>query len=172
MINFLAGKIVEIAKPVIVMIALLINLTPTPIQEVESLMVNIEEAKIELEAIKKIEIHIPEEKIIEEEIISVTKDSIACYCSRWAQENGVDIPDADAWDLYASSTPQVGGGVLFKYGDNIDEHHIAKTLWLLEYGMWVREANKIPCQITERFVSYNDESIIGFVPPKNNEHNL
>ena len=102
----------------------------------------------------------------EPEVVVEEKYNIACYCSGWAQENGVDIPDTDAWDLHASSTPQVGGGVLFKYGESEEEHHVAKILWLLEYGMFVKEANKEPCKITERFVSYNDEFIVGFAPPK------
>jgi len=120
---------------------------------------------------------IREEIVIQQEIeisepleVSTTTeevvDNIACYCSRFAKKNGVDIPNADAKDLKASSTPEIGGGILFEYGNTTEENHIAVIKAFLKEGFFVEEANKEPCKITTRVVKYNDFFIRGFINKK------
>ena len=134
----------------------------------------IEEAKVELEAIENIKINIPEEESKEESgnhIVEEHKmvEDDACFCSRYARNEGVNIPAANAIDLVASTTPELGGGILFSYGTGIDKHHIGVIRVFLKEGFFIEEANHEPCKVTTRIVKYNDPYIIGFIDKKRDD---
>lgn len=92
--------------------------------------------------------------------LPVEPKSSFCSCVEYVRGKGVDIPslgEEGTPDLLKSnSQPIQGGAVLFSYG------HIAYIEALLPKGMWVSEANKKPCEYTERFVPYDDPYIRGF----------
>lgn len=86
--------------------------------------------------------------------------SIFCSCVKYVRERGVNLPKLGSQgtpnQLTPNSPPVQGGAVIFSYG------HIAFVEAIMPNGMWVSEANKKPCQKTERFVRYDDPSIRGF----------
>jgi hypothetical protein len=52
----------------------------------------------------------------------------------------------------------VGTGILFSEV----EGHIAVITSITDTGYWVKEGDYIDCEITERFVEFDDYRIIGF----------
>ncbi len=100
--------------------------------------------------------------IIEPVIVDKEQET-ACSCILSARKHGLRIPyPSDAKDLIPNSSPNIDSGILF-YFPKTDTHHVAVIKKFLREGFWVIEGNKIPCQITERLVSYTDKFIIGFV---------
>ena len=87
-------------------------------------------------------------------------DGSFCSCVVYVRSKGVDIPplgeDGTPDLLDPNVPPTQGGAIIFEYG------HIAYIEALLPKGMWISEANKTPCEYTERFIPYDDPSIRGF----------
>lgn len=59
-----------------------------------------------------------------------------------------------------SNYPRVGGLVVFRYAN---EKHLATVVSVEQEGFWVKEANFSPCVIGNRFVSWQDKALKGFV---------
>ena len=95
-----------------------------------------------------------------EQKVPDVKTGTFCSCVVYVRSQGVDIPtlgeEGTPDSLIPNSPPVQGAAVLFSYG------HIAYIQAILPGGMWVTEANKTPCEKTERFVPYDDPFIRGF----------
>ena len=86
---------------------------------------------------------------------------IACSCIKSVRSFGVPLPyNTNAEDLQGNTTPHINALALFSY-ENLD--HVALIIEINDEGFFVKEGNKIPCEITKRrFVSWDDSSIKGF----------
>lgn len=82
-----------------------------------------------------------------------------CLCVRYVRNRGLNVK-GNAKDLVPNSVPTVGGGVLFKYPKY---SHIALIEKLGKDRMFISESNYRKCQITTRWINYDDKFIIGFV---------
>jgi len=87
------------------------------------------------------------------------KYSPFCSCIHTARLYGQSIPlGTNAWDLTPSTTPQVGGLILFDY----DPAHVGVILEFQEEGFLIVEGNRTACEKEIRVVSYDDRFISGF----------
>lgn len=88
-------------------------------------------------------------------------EEIKCLCVAYARFVGMRIPyPTNADELVPNGTPDIGNGILFRYG-NVS--HLAVILGYTDEGYKVTEANKTPCEVSERVVPWNDPNIVGFV---------
>lgn len=110
-----------------------------------------------VEAINPVSIEVPPNSEIQAE----DKD-IKCLCVAYARDiEGMDLPyPINADQLVPNGTPDEGNGILFDYKG---VRHLAVIKTITAEGWFVREANKLPCKVSERIVAYNDPYIIGFV---------
>lgn len=84
---------------------------------------------------------------------------VYCSCIKTARLFGLNLPQGDAEYLKGNSTPIKGGGVLLSY----DVEHVAVIVSLAKEGFWVKEGNFRKCEYSERFISWDDPHIRGFV---------
>ena len=83
-----------------------------------------------------------------------------CSCIKTARNLGIDIPyDTEADDLKSNTTIFVGALALFKYPNF---SHVAVVTKLEASGFWVHEGNYKLCEMTKRFILYNDPALRGF----------
>ena len=102
---------------------------------------------------------------VKKEIISTT--SIYCYCIKAARNEGVDIPySTDAGDLKPNVTPQVGALALFLFPPNKEYPngvpHVALIDEMNAGGFHVRQGNKISCEYSEEWISWENPYLAGF----------
>ena len=88
--------------------------------------------------------------------------SNACYCVTWLRESeGIPIR-GDAQTIIPNvDRPYVGGVVLLTFNDGTP--HAAKILFRIsEKVIWIRQANKVKCQVTEEALDLSDPRIRGY----------
>lgn len=96
-----------------------------------------------------------------EEVEVIDREPFKCLCVAYARTFMPSIPyPMDADELKANGTPDLGNGILFRYGL---VSHIAVIKGFTDEGWLVTEANRTPCEIEERIVKWNDKSIVGFI---------
>lgn len=87
----------------------------------------------------------------------------SCSCVKTARVLGLAVPaNTNAEDLIPNSTPYVGGGVLI---NSRGIRHLSVIQAITEDGFFIKEGNYEACKIGERFLNFNDNSIIGFYNP-------
>lgn len=87
---------------------------------------------------------------------------IRCSCIRSARSFGADIPsETDAINLEPNTGISLGVVVIFLTDDK-EVRHVAVVTNIEEEGFWVKEGNYVKCEITERYISFDDHRIIGF----------
>lgn len=90
------------------------------------------------------------------------KYNVNCFCVSYLRQFIPELPRQDAKDFVNNDTPAVGRLALFKYNKI---NHIALITSLESKGFWVKEANYIPCEKSERFIRWDDKAISGFHNP-------
>ena len=89
--------------------------------------------------------------------------AVECSCIRTARDLGLDIPyNTNAKDIKPNTHIAIGVGVLFNDGDG----HIAIVISIRENGFWIKEGDYKNCKITERFIEWTDDKLLGFYDPK------
>lgn len=86
--------------------------------------------------------------------------NIKCSCVRAVRSFGANIPyDTDAENIEPNSEIEVGAVAIFK---TVNYSHIAIVTNIKDSTFWVKEANYLKCQITEREINFDDERLVGF----------
>jgi hypothetical protein len=82
---------------------------------------------------------------------------IRCSCVRYARSLGVELPyELQPKDLQPNARIEVGISALFI------ENHIGVVSGIGKKGFWIKESNYVECEITERFINFNDYRLRGF----------
>lgn len=88
-------------------------------------------------------------------------EAVKCLCVAYARLFMPSIPyPMNADELVPNGTGDLGNGILLDYSG---VRHLAVIQGFTDEGWKVTEANKLPCQITERVISWSDENIVGFI---------
>ena len=110
------------------------------------------------------EIQIAEASTTPEVVEESIKKNIYCSCIETARALGVKIPlGLNAIDLKPNDIyPHVGGLILLKYGESIENYHAGKVIKVEELGMWIEEGNYYPCKFGKRFILFTDPALLGY----------
>jgi hypothetical protein len=91
---------------------------------------------------------------------STATTSIYCSCIKTARSLCANIPPGtNAWDIEPNTTPAVGVLALFSYPK---ADHVACVVYIGQHGFSVVEGNYERCEITRRFIEWDDPSLRGF----------
>ena len=95
-------------------------------------------------------------------------DPTYCSCVTYLRSLGVPMPltvDAIYYQSFPRGTPKVGGIIVMKYGDSIDQYHVALITSLNEGSVTVDEANYHHCEKDTRDIGFDDPHILFFWTP-------
>ena len=137
------------------MIALVLSLFTSPELEIPP--------STTVEAIESPYTPISEAIVVEPSIDTLEPDlePFKCLCVAYARAIGMDLPyPINADELEPNGMPDIGNGILFRYGD---VYHLAVIIGFTDEGWLVTESNKESCTISERVVKWDDKFILGFV---------
>ena len=92
---------------------------------------------------------------------------IQCSCVTAIREFGANIPKGHAKDLPVGKPPVIGGVVKLKYGEEVEDYHLAYIVSFHDTEILIKERNFIDddCGYSERFIPFDDEHIVGFWSP-------
>ncbi len=91
-------------------------------------------------------------------------DTLACSCTAYAHYLDPRMPYINAEDMPLNSIAAVGNLAVFYYPKS-GLYHVAYIMALDDDQLSIKESNFKRCTYTERILSENDESIIGFFAP-------
>lgn len=85
---------------------------------------------------------------------------IRCSCIRAVRSWGVKIPyGMNAEDIEPNTEIEIGAVAIFREKNG---GHIGVVTRIGEKGFWIKEANYVECEITERWISFEDKRLIGY----------
>ena len=113
----------------------------------------------------------------QEPAVIETSEKKVCECVAYVRNQGVAIPkgydaiELAGWlDILPTGVPTVGSVVVLKYGEKLENYHVALLTELQEEGFIVKEEIAIgqECVRRERFIEWNNYAILGYwnVPTK------
>lgn len=93
---------------------------------------------------------------------STMPSDVLCSCKRYITSQVPNMPLGDADSFTGNTTPTAGVVVLLRYKEI---SHMALIEKVSDSGISVRETNYKKCHYSERFIPWNDPSIVGFYSP-------
>ena len=85
---------------------------------------------------------------------------IRCSCVRYARSLGVELPyDLIPIDLGPNTDIEIGAVAIFR--EKLCGH-IGVVTRIGDKGFWIKESNYVECEITERWISFEDHRLIGY----------
>lgn len=85
---------------------------------------------------------------------------LRCSCVRAVRSWGVDLPyGINAEDIEPNTEIEIGVVAIFNEKSG---GHIGLVTRIGEKGFWVKESNYVKCEITERFIDFDDYRLVGY----------
>lgn len=99
-------------------------------------------------------------------MLPVSTEALSCVA--WVHQRTGTAPLVNAifYPSFVRTIPSVGTIAMFKYGETVDDYHVAYTEEIRDLGFWISECNfsaKDKCGW--RFIRWNDPHLIGFFQP-------
>lgn len=83
-----------------------------------------------------------------------------CSCVRYVVGLRPDAPLKDAVDYVPNSQPYKGAVAIFRYKNGVSHVAYVSSTHGSYFGIW--EANYKRCQLTQRYIRYDDPTLLGF----------